>query len=83
MKQSSISLTNLIKGLHQSWRWWLYRGGMISRRKNGWQLFRIFEKMISNGELLGCFQMRSYIDVVILIGSPYLGFRVLLAMHRC
>ncbi|MBA0576695.1 hypothetical protein Golob_027447 [Gossypium lobatum] len=27
--------------------------------------------------------MRSYIDVVILIGSPYLGFGKLLAMHRC
>ncbi|MBA0649959.1 hypothetical protein Goklo_017454 [Gossypium klotzschianum] len=28
---------------------------MISRRKNGWQLFIIFKKRISNGELLGCF----------------------------
>ncbi|MBA0789178.1 hypothetical protein Gotri_025890 [Gossypium trilobum] len=27
--------------------------------------------------------MRSYIDVVVLIGSPYLGFRELLAMHCC
>ncbi|MBA0754006.1 hypothetical protein Gogos_005600 [Gossypium gossypioides] len=56
---------------------------MISRRKNGWQFFRIFKKRISNGVLLGCFQMRSYIDVVISIGSLYLGFGELLAMHRC
>ncbi|MBA0638025.1 hypothetical protein Godav_022355 [Gossypium davidsonii] len=40
---------------------------MISRRKNGWQFFRIFKKRISNGELLGCFQVRSYIDVVMVI----------------
>ncbi|MBA0818238.1 hypothetical protein Gohar_025476 [Gossypium harknessii] len=56
---------------------------MISRRKNGWQFFRIFKKRISNGELLGCFQMRSYIDVVISIGSLYLEFGELLVMHRC
>ncbi|MBA0828537.1 hypothetical protein Goarm_013208, partial [Gossypium armourianum] len=30
---------------------------MISRRKNGWQFFRIFKKKISNGELIGCFQV--------------------------
>ncbi|MBA0778138.1 hypothetical protein Gotri_006048 [Gossypium trilobum] len=29
-----------------------------------------------------CFKMRSYIDVVILIGSPYLEFWELLVMHR-
>ncbi|MBA0729012.1 hypothetical protein Golax_025889, partial [Gossypium laxum] len=46
---------------------------MISRRKNGLQFFRIFKKRISNGELIGCFQMRSYIDVVILTRSLYLG----------
>ncbi|MBA0670501.1 hypothetical protein Goklo_000095 [Gossypium klotzschianum] len=28
---------------------------MISRRKNGWQFFRIFEKRISNRELFRCF----------------------------
>ncbi|MBA0702022.1 hypothetical protein Goari_027185 [Gossypium aridum] len=56
---------------------------MIYRRENGWKFFRIFEKRISNGELLGCFQMRSYIDVAILIGFHYLGFGELLAMHRC
>ncbi|MBA0754928.1 hypothetical protein Gogos_021058 [Gossypium gossypioides] len=56
---------------------------MISRGKNGWQFFRIFKKRISNRELLGCFQMRSYIDVVILIGSLNLGFEELLAMYRC
>ncbi|MBA0785762.1 hypothetical protein Gotri_006829 [Gossypium trilobum] len=56
---------------------------MISRRENRGKFFGIFEKRISNGELLGCFQIRSYIDVVILIGSPYLGFGELLAMHRC
>ncbi|MBA0756210.1 hypothetical protein Gogos_021213 [Gossypium gossypioides] len=56
---------------------------MISQRKNGWQFFRIFKKRISNGELLGCFHMRSYIDVVILIGSLYLGFGELLAMYHC
>ncbi|MBA0575506.1 hypothetical protein Golob_024649 [Gossypium lobatum] len=55
---------------------------MISRKKNGRQFFRIFKKRTSNRELLGCFQMRSYIDVVILIGSLYLGFGGLLAM-RC
>ncbi|MBA0723230.1 hypothetical protein Golax_003828, partial [Gossypium laxum] len=47
---------------------------MISREKNGWQFFRILKKRTSNGELLGCFQMRSYIDVVISAGSLYLGF---------
>ncbi|MBA0786121.1 hypothetical protein Gotri_027584, partial [Gossypium trilobum] len=47
---------------------------MILRRKNRWQCFRIFKKRISNGELIGCFQMRSYIDVVISTGSLYLGF---------
>ncbi|MBA0731360.1 hypothetical protein Golax_023176 [Gossypium laxum] len=47
---------------------------MISRRKNGWQFFRIFKKRISNGELIGCLQMRSYIDVVISTGSLYLEF---------
>ncbi|MBA0788437.1 hypothetical protein Gotri_027380 [Gossypium trilobum] len=56
---------------------------MIFRRKSGWKFFRIFKKRISNGELLGCFEMRSYIDVVILTGSLYLGFRELLAMHHC
>ncbi|MFQ6662871.1 hypothetical protein Gotur_030577 [Gossypium turneri] len=56
---------------------------MISQRKNTWQFFRIFIKRISNGELIGCFQMRSYLDVVISIGSLYLGFGELLAMHRC
>ncbi|MBA0761342.1 hypothetical protein Gotri_024005 [Gossypium trilobum] len=42
---------------------WFY-SGMISRRKNGWKFFRIFKERISNGEFIGCFQMRSYIDVV-------------------
>ncbi|MBA0662352.1 hypothetical protein Goklo_006485 [Gossypium klotzschianum] len=55
---------------------------MISRKKNGWQFFRIFKKRTSNRELLGCFQMRSYIDVVISTGSLYLKFGELLAMHR-
>ncbi|MBA0855724.1 hypothetical protein Goshw_018027 [Gossypium schwendimanii] len=35
-----------------------------------------------NGELLGCFQMRSYIGEVISTRSLYLGFGELLAMHR-
>ncbi|MFQ6670570.1 hypothetical protein Gotur_035429 [Gossypium turneri] len=48
-----------------------------------WQFFRIFKKRISNGELLGCFQMRFYTDVVILTESLYLGFGELLAMHYC
>ncbi|MBA0755013.1 hypothetical protein Gogos_022244 [Gossypium gossypioides] len=56
---------------------------MISWKKNGWQFFRIFNKRTLNGELLRCFQMRSYIDVVILTRSLYLGFGELLAMHRC
>ncbi|MBA0575619.1 hypothetical protein Golob_027676 [Gossypium lobatum] len=55
---------------------------MISQKKSRWQFFRIFKKRTLNGELLKCFQMRSYIDVVILTGSLYLGFRELLAMHR-
>ncbi|MBA0673544.1 hypothetical protein Goklo_024033, partial [Gossypium klotzschianum] len=33
---------------------------MIFQRKSGWQFFRIFKKRISNGKLLGYFQMRSY-----------------------
>ncbi|MBA0879864.1 hypothetical protein Goshw_026259, partial [Gossypium schwendimanii] len=36
---------------------------MISLKKNRWKFFRIFKRRISNGELLGCCQMRSYIDV--------------------
>ncbi|MBA0645620.1 hypothetical protein Goklo_013694 [Gossypium klotzschianum] len=36
--------------------------------RNGWQFFRIFRKRTSSGKPLGCFQMRSCIDVVILIG---------------
>ncbi|MBA0637243.1 hypothetical protein Godav_029838 [Gossypium davidsonii] len=58
------------------------RWGDISE-ENRWQFFRIFKKMISNGELLGCFKIRFYINVVILIGSLYLGFGKLLAMHHC
>ncbi|MBA0671664.1 hypothetical protein Goklo_000027, partial [Gossypium klotzschianum] len=33
---------------------------MISRKKYGWKFFRIFKRRILNGELLGCYQMRSY-----------------------
>ncbi|MBA0730476.1 hypothetical protein Golax_022509, partial [Gossypium laxum] len=46
---------------------------MISQKKSRWQFFRIFKKRTLNGELLRCFQMRSYINVVILTGSLYLG----------
>ncbi|MFQ6634437.1 hypothetical protein Gotur_010130 [Gossypium turneri] len=42
---------------------------MTSRRRNGWQFFRICKRRISSGELRGCFQMRFYIGVGILIGS--------------
>ncbi|MFQ6662696.1 hypothetical protein Gotur_030463, partial [Gossypium turneri] len=42
---------------------------MTSRRRNGWQSFRICKKKISSGELRGCFQMRSYIGVGISTGS--------------
>ncbi|MBA0670026.1 hypothetical protein Goklo_029387, partial [Gossypium klotzschianum] len=35
------------------------RRGDISE-ENRWQFFRIFKKMISNGELLGCFKIRFY-----------------------
>ncbi|MBA0881279.1 hypothetical protein Goshw_012119, partial [Gossypium schwendimanii] len=35
---------------------------MIFQRKNRWRCFKIFKKRISNKELLGCFQMRSYIN---------------------
>ncbi|MBA0788948.1 hypothetical protein Gotri_025209, partial [Gossypium trilobum] len=45
---------------------------MILRRKDGWQCFRIFKRRISNGELLGCFQLRSYIDVT--TTSEYIGW---------
>ncbi|MBA0876259.1 hypothetical protein Goshw_009176 [Gossypium schwendimanii] len=40
---------------------------MISPNRNGWQFFRIYKRRISSGELRGYFQMRSYIDVDILI----------------
>ncbi|MFQ6624012.1 hypothetical protein Gotur_004183 [Gossypium turneri] len=56
---------------------------MTSRRKGGWKFFGIFARRILNGELIGCFQMRSCIDVVLLIGFHYLGFGELLAMHHC
>ncbi|MFQ6656937.1 hypothetical protein Gotur_026831, partial [Gossypium turneri] len=42
---------------------------MILQRRNGWQSFRICKRRTSSGELRGCFQMRSYIGVGILIGS--------------
>ncbi|MFQ6652994.1 hypothetical protein Gotur_024615 [Gossypium turneri] len=42
---------------------------MTSRRRNGWQFFRICKKKISSGELRGCFQIRSYIGVGISTGS--------------
>ncbi|MBA0880646.1 hypothetical protein Goshw_024054 [Gossypium schwendimanii] len=56
---------------------------MISQRRNGWNFFRIFRKRTLSGELLGCFQMRSFIDVVILIGFLCLEFGELLVMPRC
>ncbi|MBA0635323.1 hypothetical protein Godav_025973 [Gossypium davidsonii] len=60
-----------------------YRGETIFQRKNGWQFFRIFKKRTSSGELLGCFRMRSCIDVVILIGFHCLEFGELLDMPYC
>ncbi|MFQ6653650.1 hypothetical protein Gotur_024935 [Gossypium turneri] len=56
---------------------------MTSWRRNGWQFFRIFRKRTLSGELIGCFQMRSCIDVVILIGFLCLGFGELLVMPHC
>ncbi|MBA0789147.1 hypothetical protein Gotri_025271 [Gossypium trilobum] len=41
---------------------------MTSRKRNGWQFFKICKRRISSGELHGCFQMRSYISVEILTG---------------
>ncbi|MBA0785474.1 hypothetical protein Gotri_027509 [Gossypium trilobum] len=43
-------------------------------RRSGWRFFRIFKKMTSSGEPLGCFRMKSCIDVVILIGFLCLEF---------
>ncbi|MFQ6663064.1 hypothetical protein Gotur_030716 [Gossypium turneri] len=43
-------------------------------KKNGWQFFKIFKRKTSSGELLGYFQMRSYIGVVISIGYLYWVF---------
>ncbi|MBA0879629.1 hypothetical protein Goshw_012918 [Gossypium schwendimanii] len=56
---------------------------MTSRRRNGWQSFRICKRRISSGELHGCFQMRSYISVEILIGFLCLEYGVLLVMPHC
>ncbi|MBA0787175.1 hypothetical protein Gotri_006718 [Gossypium trilobum] len=47
-------------------------------RRSGWQFFRIFRKRTSSREPLGCFWMRSCIDVVILIGFLCLEFGELL-----
>ncbi|MBA0672927.1 hypothetical protein Goklo_000082 [Gossypium klotzschianum] len=41
---------------------------MLESKRSGWQFFRIFRKRTSSREPLGCFWMRSCIDVVILIG---------------
>ncbi|MBA0576905.1 hypothetical protein Golob_023895 [Gossypium lobatum] len=43
---------------------------MTSRRKSGWQFYRICVKRMSNGEPRGCFHMRFCIDAAILIGFP-------------
>ncbi|MFQ6663242.1 hypothetical protein Gotur_030839 [Gossypium turneri] len=50
------------------------------RRKNGWQFFKIFKRKMLSGELLGYFQMRSCIGVVIFIGFLYWVFGELLDM---
>ncbi|MBA0673187.1 hypothetical protein Goklo_025239 [Gossypium klotzschianum] len=41
------------------------------------------QKRTSSGELLGCFWIGSYIDVVILIGFLCLGFGELLVLLYC
>ncbi|MFQ6662039.1 hypothetical protein Gotur_029996 [Gossypium turneri] len=56
---------------------------MTSRKRNGWQFFRIFMRKTSSGKPRGCFRMRSYTDVVILIGSLYLESGELLVMPYC
>ncbi|MBA0635027.1 hypothetical protein Godav_024534 [Gossypium davidsonii] len=56
---------------------------MTSQKRNGWQFFRICKRRISSGELRGCFQMRSYINVGILTGSLCLEFGELLVMPHC
>ncbi|MBA0670272.1 hypothetical protein Goklo_028961 [Gossypium klotzschianum] len=43
----------------------------------------ICKRRISSGELRGCFQMRSYINVGILTGSLCLEFGELLVMPHC
>ncbi|MBA0730444.1 hypothetical protein Golax_025693 [Gossypium laxum] len=39
---------------------------MTFRRRNGWRFFRIFTKKTSSGEPLGYFQMRSYIEMMVI-----------------
>ncbi|MFQ6659308.1 hypothetical protein Gotur_028243 [Gossypium turneri] len=56
---------------------------MASRRRSGWQFFRICKKRTLSGELRGCFRMRFCISAVILIGSLCLEFGELLVMPRC
>ncbi|MBA0878686.1 hypothetical protein Goshw_013354 [Gossypium schwendimanii] len=51
--------------------------------RSGWQFFRIFKKMTSSGEPLGCFQMRSCTCVEISIGFHCLEFEELLDMPHC
>ncbi|MBA0787741.1 hypothetical protein Gotri_025310 [Gossypium trilobum] len=56
---------------------------MTSWKRNGWQFFKIFRKMTSSRELLGCFRIRSCINAVILIGFLCLKFGKLLVMSCC
>ncbi|MFQ6643714.1 hypothetical protein Gotur_017271 [Gossypium turneri] len=56
---------------------------MTSRRRSGWQFFRIYVKRMSNGEPHGCFWMRFCIDATVLIGFPCWQFGELLVIPCC
>ncbi|MBA0677132.1 hypothetical protein Goari_018553, partial [Gossypium aridum] len=56
---------------------------MTSRKRSGWQFFRICVKRTFDGKPRSCFQMRFCIDAVILIGFFYMKFGELLVMPRC
>ncbi|MBA0670998.1 hypothetical protein Goklo_025138 [Gossypium klotzschianum] len=96
MKQSPIYSTGLIRGLHQFRQFWQKfsenysllkeivatpRRDNISEEKWMAILQNLQEEDVS-GELIGCFQMRSCIGVVISIGFHCLGFGELLDMHH-
>ncbi|MBA0881042.1 hypothetical protein Goshw_024650 [Gossypium schwendimanii] len=56
---------------------------MTSRKKNGWQFFRICKRRISSGELYCYFKMRFYIGVGIFTRFLCLEFWELLVIPYC